>query len=703
MPEQVHSSPMPALSHAQSYTDHSLRYDMWAPDQHYHADPDASESWHQMPHGNALSNYQRPFVDDQGYAPQRDLPYGQEAFDQDPVYPSIESPQLQRQQEVSYSPTDLPFYKSSPTTQLFNHTPSYDERRHSAQPSFPERSLLNTSSPPGKSPFRSSPGAVRSSPGSSDPRQRAMANRYSTSPTKNDSYRDSPLRQSMSHRDIDAALPPRRQSYHDDGPPPPPPTHRSPAAPQIPSSNSYPLTNSMQIHHNPQKSPSSPRTFSPDARSPLQTIERNFDIYYNSSPAPSGGSGRQGSSDAFTKPDYASPNPRQRINTYPRPRSNGENTPPQDDGSYGFSMQAVEEPMAYEDDDMYLQHYSSNSTGGMPQQQPYDLPDYREEQHTYQSHPQIVRPRAISPGARTTPTRKSVIPHPDPSSEERRLSGIPFGPDSYDVLNPSTAPAPASNVAAASIETPDQAREGARLREVEKLRDHGPIIGNDGREIDPSDHLPSDTWAPEPERKNRKPEHVIRFRTKDEALRTPNKIGSSPTSGRPVSMPAAAYNSSPLAVESPSGGEPARTGRNRLQKQMPSRPLPVQPFQHTHSSPAVPMAQPAPQYDSPPSDVHNTSPAGSYGASASRTSRGPHRPALSEYPIMANRPFGSSPHERSYSQGPPPIPAKVPLYETPNRRPYGGMDALSREMSSIDIGIGSGGRSSGRSRRTFEV
>ncbi|KAI5294500.1 hypothetical protein KEM56_005836 [Ascosphaera pollenicola] len=28
-----------------------------------------------------------------------------------------------------------------------------------------------------------------------------------------------------------------------------------------------------------------------------------------------------------------------------------------------------------------------------------------------------------------------------------------------------------------------------------------PIIGNDGRVIDPSEHLPTDTWAPEPERR----------------------------------------------------------------------------------------------------------------------------------------------------------------------------------------------------------
>ncbi|OOF94649.1 hypothetical protein ASPCADRAFT_208310 [Aspergillus carbonarius ITEM 5010] len=82
------------------------------------------------------------------------------------------------------------------------------------------------------------------------------------------------------------------------------------------------------------------------------------------------------------------------------------------------------------------------------------------------------------PDYQIVPRRKSVSPQP-PSMTGRDASPIPFSPDSYG---------------------------------TEAAREPGPIIGDDGREIDPSDHLPTNTWAPEPERKTKKPGVVVRFR-----------------------------------------------------------------------------------------------------------------------------------------------------------------------------------------------
>ncbi|RAH62818.1 serine proline-rich protein [Aspergillus piperis CBS 112811] len=96
----------------------------------------------------------------------------------------------------------------------------------------------------------------------------------------------------------------------------------------------------------------------------------------------------------------------------------------------------------------------------------------------------LVSRTSTAPNNQLVPRRKSVSPRP-PSMRGREVSPVPFSPDSY---------------------LPEAAREPA-------ARESGPIIGDDGREIDPSDHLPTNTWAPEPERKTKKPGVVVRFRS----------------------------------------------------------------------------------------------------------------------------------------------------------------------------------------------
>ncbi|KAL8644361.1 MAG: hypothetical protein Q9226_007803, partial [Calogaya cf. arnoldii] len=105
------------------------------------------------------------------------------------------------------------------------------------------------------------------------------------------------------------------------------------------------------------------------------------------------------------------------------------------------------------------------------------------------------------PDRRPHPASAPAVQPRDSDPNNRRGSGIPFGPDSYDAFNPFISSGSAGVSPGARYETPDQAREAAVQHEREKKLGDGPIIGNDGREIDPSDHLPTDTWAPEPESK----------------------------------------------------------------------------------------------------------------------------------------------------------------------------------------------------------
>lgn len=276
----------------------------------------------------------------------------------------------------------------------------------------------------------------------------------------------------------------------------------------------------------------------------------------------------------------------------------------------------------------------------------------------------IVPRREVSPGIRT-PIRKSVSPQPGPAPGERRRSAVPFGPDSYDAFNPALNDAASINSAGPKYNTPEQAREAQYEREREDKLAEGPIIGSDGREIDPSDHLPTETWAPEPESKTpkKKPEVTVRFR------RSPAGAQPMPTtarratesSGRPGPMVTPAYAHSSDAIS------PASAAQSRLQKK--SRVTIAQPV----SSPAVPTV--------------NTN----IRAGMPR--------AASDHPLREhqNHDYNSSltfggPSPRSH---PPPVPGKVPLNANTGQEDWG-MSALSEEMRMIDIGVGPG---SGRARR----
>ena len=281
---------------------------------------------------------------------------------------------------------------------------------------------------------------------------------------------------------------------------------------------------------------------------------------------------------------------------------------------------------------------------------------YSRDGDHYRSSAQDANERAVSPDLRT-PTRKSLSPQPPSAPREGMLSSVPFSPDSYEALNPNLKSAYNINKSGPTYKTPEQARDALRQKEQAEKLEEGPIIGSDGRVIDPSDHLPTETWAPEPEQKppRKGPEITFRFRQSPlGAQPMPNSAPRPPrqTVIRPHSIATTAHS---YSVDSVS---PTTTGRNRLQKKTRMSPT------HANSSPVLPISD-----------------------SISST-----------YPLREQVNYGminTPPNSRSSPNVPPPVPAKIPISKS---QEDWGTDALSEEMRRMDIGVGTGTARTRRSR-----
>lgn len=312
------------------------------------------------------------------------------------------------------------------------------------------------------------------------------------------------------------------------------------------------------------------------------------------------------------------------------------------------------------------------------------------------THRRSTSPMPGAPQQQHTIRRKSVSPSPL-MEPQRRLSGVPFAPDSFDELNP--------HVSAGAVT--DRHKERPDFNEAS-----GKIIGHDGREIDPSDHLPMDTWAPEPEPREPKPP-AQNPRASDSAL----PIG---TSGRRQLRIAAVKpqsslvtygngSSSTSALPGYGGDTSPSAGRSRLQKKVvqargSGAALSSSPG---GGSPLAPLQQPYHQDNyAPPRSMRRAS---TYDFHQSEN----HAPL-----VLYN---GGGGNRGGYSSNaPPPIPAKIPIsgggggYSSSGYRggadhgmpmmsgalpppdgSYGGNGgdwALMEEMKRIDLG-------SGRARR----
>lgn len=367
-----------------------------------------------------------------------------------------------------------------------------------------------------------------------------------------------------------------------------------------------------------------------------------------------------------------------------------------------------------------LSHRESVQPADSPSHYPHSSPQ-EPQQMPYQDPAPIIKPRAVSPAdvhnpidnrmsrgpARSTPTRKSVSPRPPPSdtdSGERRLSGTPFSPDSFDALNPavrnSNLSGNGSNYASSihSMNSPHSTHgfehsDERRSSNVE-LNEKGQVVTFNGRVIDASDHLPVDSWAPEPERKTPQKERPARERPelngardleaamkrererkeRDRIRNAVNGMGAG-TAASPVPSTALTlrrHDVSPAAAAA-MGTEhesPTAASRNRLQKR-DRRPV---------AAAAVPLHSPGPSHiPSPNSNVlRERENLGKYGGS----------------------PGYGVPRTRMLTAPPPPVPAKIPV-EAGDGLAAEDLTALSLELRSIDIGSGGGGRRAVGRRRGY--
>ncbi|KAL1953918.1 hypothetical protein VTO42DRAFT_2040 [Malbranchea cinnamomea] len=500
-----------------------------------------------------------------------------------------------------------------------------------------------------------------------DPRN--MSDRYPAHPP---SFRENESQYNPSSRgDF-----PRREyvqpHFHDEpdeeGPPPPPPVHRHgvsrPAPvqerPATKDAGPIPMPEPLNISPgrnapNIQSGSDAPQTYlaySPNHANSSFPSAENVPPY-STSPAPS----------------YHSSN--ERPSSRGRPSTaNGEPVPAPLVAGYNPSVVDESEEMTAE-----YQQYNSVPAQTVPHHQTMRASPVGVSAERPSSSRSVQDPRHVIP-------RKSVSPQPQPQHNPDSLPGVPFSPDSYDILNPNAANAVAVQQPAANYSSPAEAMEAARQHEVDKMRALGPIVGNDGRVIDPSDHLPSDTWAPEPERKSRKPEVVLRFKHANTAGPRPPPKEQQPVTPRSRHIPN--YPATPQHSV-PGHGSPSpasHSERRGLQKRPQSY---VQPNSAHSPSPRgnpplrerdnfdvhTPPHQPPPYSSREPSP----SPASRYSASTSTT--------LNTSPYYAP-PIG------------PPVPAKVPIHPAPDS---GSIDPLSEEMRRIDIGSTSSKGTVGRKGR----
>ncbi|KAH9835974.1 Protein kinase C conserved region 2 (CalB) [Teratosphaeria destructans] len=246
-------------------------------------------------------------------------------------------------------------------------------------------------------------------------------------------------------------------------------------------------------------------------------------------------------------------------------------------------------------------------------------------------------PRLAHLAGSTPPARKSVSSRPSPI--DSGSPSVPFSPDSFDSYNPNARPSPL----AASPHAPYQVRGGAENAEERK----GPIVGWHGQEIDPSDHLPVDSWAPEPEKKTPTKTYGL-GRDRDFGPRTSQ--GGVRTSGGRISKDTVVTMRMKGASGADPGSIPASAGRNRLQKKAQSPGVEPLREHRNYNSTAVPN----------PYEQQEYSRHGGFGSSSSHS-----------------------------GYGAPTVPPKVPFSSEE--------DALAREISSIAIGSGRYGRPSNAS------
>lgn len=379
----------------------------------------------------------------------------------------------------------------------------------------------------------------------------------------------------------------------------------------------------------------------------------------------------------YSEPAEYHPPPEYTTPIQPHELVHYQSQPPQD--SY-YDHDPPEEPRRRSPMNDYAPVYRPRAHSPNPRSRnPSPMPSPRHSPHPMDD-------RASRMPARSMPTRKSVSPRPPPPDEDfgqRRLSGVPFGPDDFNVLNPSLAK-PADD---------EPERPGSRM----EYNDKGQIVTFSGRIVDASDHLPIDNWAPEPEPKGTVKDKAPRSRAQLNGSRSLQEAQAREESYRRAR---AERDRIAAAADVTFGStEPVPSQALVMTRRQPQ----PQQFDFDPSSALVLADRDA--YDRRPVsrgfDYDSARPSSSRGFDAST------RPISRGYDTSArpvSRGYEASTRSRealrerpsppnTYAQyrpgaAAPPIPAKIPL----DRGMQNEDVALSLELQSIDIGPGGGGR-----------
>lgn len=266
------------------------------------------------------------------------------------------------------------------------------------------------------------------------------------------------------------------------------------------------------------------------------------------------------------------------------------------------------------------------------------------------------------------------------------VSQTPFSPDAFDVLNPN-AGSPGAMDSGAQYRTPMEADQAAR--EHERGQSNEPIIGSDGRVIDPSDHLPTSTWAPEPERKT--PSKPAAGAAAMEARSRPSPQGAQPMppSNRRHTRDSGVRSQSIAGSVYGQGHNDPHTPDNnntrRIRIQMKPR-APASALTTPSSTPHGPYGgTTSVSHHATPRSLPKVSTAGHEDyARGSSPSYSPYGNGNGSVNGAMGSPGGTAQLQlQHHQQPPPPIPAKVPMNHGQGQDDY---SALSEELRTINIG-----------------
>lgn len=321
---------------------------------------------------------------------------------------------------------------------------------------------------------------------------------------------------------------------------------------------------------------------------------------------------------------------------------------------------------------------------------------------------------------RSLPTRKSVSPRP--SVGRPSTGGVPFSPDDYGSFNPSASQSSAylnsqNPNPNSPYHIPNAPRAGSEEPQGERPLPNpdGPITTWDGRTVDPSDHLPVHSWAPEPEKKTSTPEKRYGAGGYDpnrpRGMSGPRQnVHNVPSNGGRVGRDIVVnvrskHSPNPNAYDAPSPNGSA--GRNRLVKRA-SAPRGMNPYDNSNyplNEIAVPNPYATSQYSadgrpaSADSRYQSRSPAPQqqqqkqhqqpqqrhYGDIFGGNYEGGSQYGGSQYASSQysgdGYAGGGGGYQRGYSEPAPDLPPKV-AYDD---HAYG-TSALEKEMQRIDIG-----------------